>query len=190
MLELKAIIGLMYLRGALHRNLSDILDVFMHESAPDIFQATMSYRCYRFIRQFLSFDRSVTQPDRYQNEKFACYRVVFEALNKQNAIMRVPSLHMTIDEMLFSYRGHISIKNYNPNKPAINGLLFISISDAEVPYTYYSLPNAGKPEIPNKYYVPGTDVFGYEASVILRSNWKEYNDGPLFHQPFNSGLVT
>ena len=184
----------MYLRGSMHRNLSDIMDVFTHESAPDIFQAKMSYRRYRYIGQFLSFDHSVTLPDRYQKEKFACCRVVFEALNKQNAIMRVPSLHMTIDETLFPYRGHISIKNYNPNKPARYGLLFISISDAEVPYTYCSLPYAGKPEIPNEYYVPGTDekiyVFGYEASVILRSNWKEYNDGPLLHQTFNSGLVT
>ena len=132
MMELKAIIGLMYLRGAMHRNLSDIMDVFTHESAPDIFQATMSYRHYRFIKQFLSFDHSVTRPDCCQNDKFACYRVVFEALNKQNAIMRVPSLHMTIDEALFPYRGRISIKNYNPNKSARSGLLLISISDAEV----------------------------------------------------------
>ena len=87
MMELKAIIGLMYLRGAMHRNLSDIMDVFTHESAPDIFQATMSYRRYRFIGQFLTFDRSVTRPDRYQDDKFACCRVVFEALNKQNAIV-------------------------------------------------------------------------------------------------------
>ena len=28
---------------------------------------------------------------------------------------------------------------------------------AEVLYTYYSLPYAGKPEIPNECYVPGTD---------------------------------
>ena len=65
MMELKAIIGLMYLRGAMHRNLSDIMDAFTHESAPDIFQATMSYRRYRFIGQFLSFDHSVTRPGRY-----------------------------------------------------------------------------------------------------------------------------
>ena len=132
----------------------------------------MSYRRYRFIGQFLSFDHSVTRHDRYQNDKFACYRVVFEALNKQNAIMRVPSLHMTTDEKLFPYRGHISIKNYNPNKPARYGLLFISISDAEVPYTYYSLPYAGKPEIPNEYYVPDTD----EKSMYLVTKLRLYCD--------------
>ena len=58
---------------------------------------------------------------------------------------------MTIDETLFPYQGRISIKNYNPNKPARYRLLFTSISDAEVTYTYYSLPYTGKPEIPNEY---------------------------------------
>ena len=59
--------------------------------------------------------------------------------------MRVPSLPISIDESLFPYRGHISIKNYNPNKPARYGLLFKSIPDAEVPNTYYNLTYAGKP---------------------------------------------
>ena len=74
---------------------------------------------------------------------------------------------MTIDETLFPYRGHISINNY---KPACYGLLFISISDAEVPYTYYSLPYVGKPEIPNEYYVPGTD----EKSMYLVTKLRLY----------------
>ena len=62
MMELEAIIGLVYLRGAMHRNLNDIMDVFTHESAPDIFQATMSYRRYRFIGQFLSFNSIILSP--------------------------------------------------------------------------------------------------------------------------------
>ena len=86
--------------------------------------------------------------------------------------MRVPSLHMTIDETLFPYPGHISIKNYNPNKPARYGLLVISISDAEVPYTYYRLPYAGKPEIPNEYYVQGPD----EKSMYLVTKLRLYCD--------------
>ena len=84
----------------------------------------------------------------------------------------MPSLHMTIDETLFPYRGHISIKNYNPNKPAHYGLLFISISDAEVPNTYYSLPYVGKPKIPNEYYVPGTN----EKSLYLVTKLRLYCD--------------
>ena len=70
-----------------------------------------------------------------------------------------------IDETLYPYRGQIGIKVYNPNKPARYGLL-ISISDAEVPYTYFSLPYAGKPQAPNEFYVPGTD----EKTMYLVEN--------------------
>ena len=35
---------------------------------------------------------------------------------------------------------------YNPNKLAKYGLLYRSLCDASVLYTYYSFPYAGKPE--------------------------------------------
>ena len=40
----------------------------------------------------------------------------------------------------------ISIKQYNPRKPAKYGLLLKSLNDARFPYTYNSLVYAGKPE--------------------------------------------
>ena len=99
-------------------------------------------------------------------KKYACYRELFELLNKRNAIMRTPSKHLTIDETLYPHRGQIGKKIYNPSKPARYGLLVISISDAEVPYTYFSLPYAGKPQTPNEFYVPGTD----EKTMYLVTN--------------------
>ena len=157
MIELQAYIGLMYLRAANKKNLMSVEDLFMHESSPDHFQATMAYRRFYFLSHFLSFDNYTTRVDRYKEDKYACYRQVFELLNKRYAIMRTPSRHLTIDETLYPYRGQIGIKVYNPRKPARYGLLIISISDAEVPYTYFSLPYAGKPQAPNEFYVPGTD---------------------------------
>ena len=56
------------------------------------------------------------------------------------------------------------MKQYNPNKPAKHGLLYRSISDSVVPYTYFTLPYAGKPEIEGtEFYITGTD----EYSVYL-----------------------
>ena len=43
------------------------------------------------------------------------------------------------------HRGSIDIKHYNPSKPAKYGLLYSSLYDAVVPYTYYTLSYAGKP---------------------------------------------
>ena len=59
------------------------------------------------------------------------------------------------------------MKQYNPSKPAKYGL-HRSLCDAKVPYTYFTLPYAGRPEQQgeNIYYVTGTDeytkVFSYK----------------------------
>ena len=71
----------------------------------------------------------------------------------------MPSEYLAIDETLYPYRGSIKLRQYNPNKPAKYGLLYRSISDSTIPYTYFTLPYAGKPEAPNQYYVTGTDKY-------------------------------
>ena len=56
------------------------------------------------------------------------------------------------------------MKQYNPNKPAKYGLLYQSISDSVVPFTYFILPYAGKRDIEgSEFYVTSTD----EYSVYL-----------------------
>ena len=77
--------------------------------------------------------------------------------------MRSPSSYLAIDETLYPYSGYISIKKYNPSKPAKYGLLNRSLCDAVVPYTYYTLPYSGKPSKRNneasKYYISETDEY-------------------------------
>ena len=74
-----------------------------------------------------------------------------------------PFLLLAIDETLYLYRGHIGFMKYNPKKPAKHGLLYLSLCDSPTPYTYYSLPYAGKPEKVEgpdaKYYITGTDEY-------------------------------
>ena len=84
-------------------------------------------------------------------------------MNIRNAKMRYPSALLAIDETLYPYRGYIGFKQYNPNKPAKYGLLYRSLCDATIPYTYFSLSYAGKPEILEgdaaKYCIIGTDKY-------------------------------
>ena len=54
---------------------------------------------------------------------------------------------LPFDETLHAYRGIVKLKQYNPKKPARYGFLYQSISDSVVPYTYFTLLYAGKPEI-------------------------------------------
>ena len=84
-------------------------------------------------------------------------------MNERNARMRHPSPLLAIDETLYPYHGHLGFKQYNPNKLAKYGLLHPSLCDSSIPYTYYSLPYAGKPENAEgpapKYYITGTGKY-------------------------------
>ena len=89
--------------------------------------------------------------------------------------MRSPSPYLAIDEVLYPHRSSIDITQYNPRKPARYRLLYRSLCDAVVTYTYHTLPYAGKPsEINNeasKYYIAGTD----EYTMYLVNDVNHYN---------------
>ena len=108
-------------------------------------------------------------------DKFACFRDFFEKVNENNAKRRYPSPYVAIDETLYHYIGQIGFKEYNPSKPAKYGLLYQSLCDSSVQYTYYSLPYAGKPDDLNgdagKYYITGTDQY----SKYLTENLNKFN---------------
>ena len=77
--------------------------------------------------------------------------------------MTCPSALLAVDETLYPYRGHIGFKQYNPQKPAKYGLLYRSLCDSTVTYTYFSLAYAGKQEVVGgnraNFYITGTDEY-------------------------------
>ena len=163
-MDISAFIGLLYLRAAFRLNLQETLEIWNHESAHDIFAATMSYNWFQFIGRFITFDDKSTRGDCWKSDKFACLRELFEMINEQNSKRRFPSPLLAVDDTLYPYRGSISFKQYyNPRKSAKYGLLYRSLCDSSVWYTYYTLPYVGKPEEntgePGKYYVTGADEY-------------------------------
>ena len=90
---------------------------------------------------------------------------LFESLNKNISKFRYPSNYLAVDENLYPCCGSIGFKQYNPSKPGKYGLLYSSLCDSAVAYTYFPLPYAGKPEVLDKenpatsYYVTGTDEY-------------------------------
>lgn len=163
LIDIKAYFGLMYFRGSLKQNLFSSRHVWYHESANDVFAATMTLNRFGFISRVIEFDDKSTRNERWNYDKFACVREFFEQVNKNNARYRSPSPYLAVDETLYPYRGHIGFRQYNPSKPAKYGLLYRSLCDSSVPYTYFTLPYAGKPEEINgegsSFYVTGTDEY-------------------------------
>ena len=120
------------------------------------------FKRFHFLTRFIEFDDKASREERWQFDKFACIRDFFETVNEKNASVRSPSPYLAIDETLYPYRGSIGIKQYNLSKPAKYGLLYHSLRDAVVPYTYYTLPYAGKPSKTNNEaskYISGTDEY-------------------------------
>ena len=174
-IDVRAYIGILYLRAALRVNLLRVDAIWDHESANDVFGAAMSQNRFHFINRFITFDDKATRPERWRKDKFACMRELFEMMNKNNGKSRYPSPLLSIDETLYPYRGHIGFKQYNPNKPSKYGLMYRSLCDSSTTYTYSSLPYAGKPEeiegAAAKYYVKGTD----EYTKYLVNELSQYN---------------
>ena len=140
--------------------------IWHHETANNFFEATMPLNRFVLISRFITFDEKSTRAERWRYDKFACMRSFFESFNKNISKFRYPSSYRAVDETLYPYRGRIGFKQYNLTKPTKYGLLYWSLCDATVPYTYFSLPYAGKLEVLNKenpatrsYYVTGTDEY-------------------------------
>ena len=173
--EIKAYFGILYLRAALKQYLLNSYSIWYHESSYSIFPATMSLNRFSFITRFLQFDDRSTRVERKKYDKFACFREFFEEVSQNNARARYPSPYLAIDETLYPYRGHISFKQYNPSKPAKYGMLYRSLCDSSIQYTYFTLPYASKPEDLNneasKFYITGTD----EYSKYLVETFNRFN---------------
>ena len=135
----------------------------------------MSQNRFEFLISILQFDEVETRAERWENDRFAAFRSFFNQFNEHCVMLRIPSDFLSPDETLYPFRRKISMKQYNPNKAAKYGFIYRSISDARLPYTYNTLPYAGKPNnIPESEYVIGTDnytkylVKGLQRSVDIR----------------------
>ena len=145
--EMKAFIGIFYIRATLKVNTVQTWhnQIWYNESSNDLFAATVSLKRFHFLTRFIEFDDKASGKERRQFDKFACIRDFFKTVNEKNASMRISSPYLAKDETFYPYRGSIGVKQYNPSKPAQYGLLYRSLCDATVPYTYYKLPYVGKP---------------------------------------------
>lgn len=156
--EMAAFIGLIYMRGLLNLNTHDTDVLFNDTTGHPVFGATMSKNRFKFLMQNIKFDDAETRPRRWNSDRFAAFRAIFEMLNNNCSKHVVPDDYLSLDETLYPMRVQISFKQFNPSKPAKYGLLFKSINAARYPYSFMMVVYSGKPVgVPSEYYVPGTD---------------------------------
>ena len=78
LVELKAFIGILYLRACMKIKLRSGYDIWYHESSNDIFAASMSWKCFFFLARFLSFGEKTTRPEQWNLDRSECIRDIFE----------------------------------------------------------------------------------------------------------------
>ena len=147
LIELKAWIGLLYLRATLQLNIFKTRETFFHESTHEIFAATMSYNHFAFLIRFVEFDDKETWQQRWREDKFDAIHEFFMKMNESNGRCCNPSPYVSVDETLYPYRGRIGMKQYNPSKPAKYGLLY---RVSKMLGIEQSIERRQKPELLNK----------------------------------------
>ena len=72
LVEIKAFLGLLYLRARLKLNMFDRGTLWHHETANNFFEAMISLNCFIFILRFITFDEKSTRAERRRYNKFVC----------------------------------------------------------------------------------------------------------------------
>ena len=72
LINMKAFLGLLYLRARLKLNMLDCETIWHHETANNLFEATMPLNRFIYISRFIIFDEKSTGEERWGYDKFAC----------------------------------------------------------------------------------------------------------------------
>lgn len=135
-IELKALIGIMYLIG-IHKSSHTLIDdIWMADGTGlDKCRATMSKQRFRFLLRVLRFDDIHTRQERNSVDKLAPIRQIYDPFVKNCQTYYKNNEYVTIDEMLESFRGSCRFRQYMPSKPAKYGIKLFSLVDAVSFYT-------------------------------------------------------
>lgn len=154
--EIKAFLGLLYARGLMNLNHQNAANLFLQGIGHPIFTATMSHGRFTFLHSTITFDDFETRNKRFQGDRFAAIRNIFEMFNNNCSKALQPNEYLTIDETLYGCRNQVSFRQYNASKPEKYGILFKSINSVDFAYTHRAVVYSGKPVgDPGPYYVPG-----------------------------------
>jgi len=152
--ELDALFGLLYMRGLLQANLTDVKQLWSIHYSP-VFAATMSLNRFVFLLSHLRLDHKPSRDS--TRDKFAAAREILTLFNIQCARTMQCGPWLAFDETLYPNRGSgYGFRQFIDSKPWKYGILYRSLNDAEVAYTYQVHACAGKPVgEPTAHYVQG-----------------------------------
>lgn len=135
-IEIKALIGLLYLSGLLKSSKLSVDEIWDRKgTGVEMFWLTMSKLRFLFLLRHLRFDDRTTREERKKTDKLAPIREVFDIFVSSCRKHYSISQNATIDEMLLGFRGRCGFRQYIPSKPNKYGLKLFSLVDSKMFYT-------------------------------------------------------
>lgn len=104
LVEMKALIGLMYMRGLLGANLVSARELWSGNYSP-VFNAVMSVNRFSYLLSKLRTDDKATRDERRNHDKFAACRELLDLFNAELARHLQCGAWIVMDETLYPYRG-------------------------------------------------------------------------------------
>ena len=95
--EIRAQLGLMFIRGVMKQNLWNIQKVYFRKSSNPIYKATIGINRFKFLVACIQFDDFATRPQRWKSDPFAAFRKFVRCLNENCAQLRTPLEYLAID---------------------------------------------------------------------------------------------
>lgn len=160
LLEIKAVIGLLYLAGVKKSSHVNLKDLWATDGLGlDLMRCVMSLSRFEFLLSALRFDDVLTRNQRKHLDRLAPVREMFEYVVENFKKYYSPGHTMTLDEKLEGFRGRCPFKQFIKNKPAKYGLKVFALVDAKMIYTVNLEIYAGnQPEGPFKVSNSAKDV--------------------------------
>uniref|UniRef100_A0A1B6MTB6 PiggyBac transposable element-derived protein domain-containing protein n=1 Tax=Graphocephala atropunctata TaxID=36148 RepID=A0A1B6MTB6_9HEMI len=134
--EIKCVIGLLYMAGTYKAARLNLEDLWGSDGGGiEFFRLAMSLKRFKLLLRALRFDDIRTREQRKTTDKLAPVRSIINQFVNHCQENYVVSEFVTIDEMLASFRGRCSFRQYIKNKPAKYGVKIFAMVCAKSFYT-------------------------------------------------------
>ncbi|XP_035272145.1 piggyBac transposable element-derived protein 4-like [Anguilla anguilla] len=144
--ELKAFVGLLYLRGITGGKSMNLEDFWSSDLGNPFFNETMSRQRFRDIMRYLRFDDKDTRATRLEKDKFAIISEIWSKFVSNSTACYTPGENITVDEQLFPTKARCRFTQYIATKPDKFGIKFWIAADVETKYMLNAFPYLGKDE--------------------------------------------
>lgn len=172
-IEIKALIGMLYLAGRLRAHRLNTLDLWNNQGhGVEIFGLVMSKKRFHFLLSYLRFDDRKTRQERLKKDRLCHVRELFQKFVDNCRISYSPGADVTLDEKLEGFRGRCPFFQYLPSKPGKYGIEIHAVVDSEVFNAYNLEIYAGKQPEGSPFEVSNSPV-----DVVRRFTAPLYNTG-------------